>query len=382
MCYLAVSVTMNAAPIRPLYLQDGKTMMKRALVLTGGGARGAYQVGMLRELVVNQHLDFHIIRGVSVGALNAAFLAQAPTTGDSQAALVKQVHELQELWLSEIKGNHSVYADRLGLLGLAAGTDSLYSLQPLRQLIDKRLHVEALRTSGRNFTVGTVSLVTGRYEEWPPSDEHFVDKLIASSAIPVVFPFVDFKEDKEVLVDGGVRNITPLGSVFREEPDEIYILLASQVIREDTEDLPSSAVRQDTYQKWDDNWLGTKVSGLDVLKRTLDILSDEIYLDDIRSALRWNEVIEHIEKVETTVAATANLPAAIVQAVHELATSRTRQQRRYVKIYVLAPREWFGSDNSATNFDPDLIKKAIDHGREVASKPELWLWPPPEADIA
>ncbi|MBI3469491.1 MAG: patatin-like phospholipase family protein, partial [Planctomycetes bacterium] len=61
--------------------------MKRALVLAGGGARGAYQVGMLQELVVNQGLDFTIIRGVSVGALNAAFLAQAPTKPNSLAAL-------------------------------------------------------------------------------------------------------------------------------------------------------------------------------------------------------------------------------------------------------------------------------------------------------
>ena len=52
--------------------------MNRALILGGGGARGAYQVGMLDVLVNELELDFQIMRGVSIGALNAAFLAQAP----------------------------------------------------------------------------------------------------------------------------------------------------------------------------------------------------------------------------------------------------------------------------------------------------------------
>ncbi|OGW39560.1 MAG: hypothetical protein A2Y97_11820 [Nitrospirae bacterium RBG_13_39_12] len=65
--------------------------MRRALVLAGGGARGAYQAGMLQELVINKGLDFQILRGVSVGALNAAFLAQASTQAGSLSNLKKKV---------------------------------------------------------------------------------------------------------------------------------------------------------------------------------------------------------------------------------------------------------------------------------------------------
>ena len=72
--------------------------MRRALVLAGGGARGAFQVGMLEELVINQEIDFDIIRGVSVGALNAAFLAQASTQGNSLQNLKDAVGKLRELW--------------------------------------------------------------------------------------------------------------------------------------------------------------------------------------------------------------------------------------------------------------------------------------------
>ncbi len=111
--------------------------MNRALVLAGGGARGSYQVGMLEELIINKGLDFQTIRGVSVGALNAAFLAQALTRPGPQAELTKRVRDLKDLWTKEITGNNSVYTKRIGgLLGMAAGADSLYSLDPLKRLIE------------------------------------------------------------------------------------------------------------------------------------------------------------------------------------------------------------------------------------------------------
>ncbi len=177
--------------------------MTRALVLAGGGARGAYQAGMLQELVVNKELDFQILRGVSVGALNAAFLAQASTQGNSLSNLKKKVESLYNLWRYEIKGNHSVYAERGGFAGIVVGKDSLYSLEPLRALIEKHVNLEYLRNSGRDFRVGTVSLVSARYNECGPDDPYFMDKLIASASIPVVFPYVDLKSAKDVLVDGG-----------------------------------------------------------------------------------------------------------------------------------------------------------------------------------
>jgi NTE family protein len=336
---------------------------------------------MLQELITNQGLDFHVIRGVSVGALNAAFLAQASTAGDAHAALVEQVQALQQIWQAEIQGNHSIYADRGGFPALILGADSLYSLKPLRALIEHYLSLEALRASGRDFAVGTVSLVTGRYQEWRPNDPAFLDKLMASASIPVVFPFVDVKDEREVLVDGGVRNITPLSSAFRASPDELYVLLTSRLMRQG-QDLPLSAVQENAYSQWDDNWLGTKVSGLDVLQRTLNIVTDEIYLEDIRGALHWNDVATSIMTLDEAVRQAAPVPSTVAQAVHKVVASLQTVNKRPVKISVLAPRQWFGESNAATEFSPRLIREAIEHGREVAADPKLWVWPPSEPDRA
>lgn len=346
--------------------------MKRALVLGGGGARGSFQVGMLHSLVIERGLDFQIIRGISVGALNAAFLAQAPVKPDSLAALKQKVVELEQLWRTEIKGNHSVYAERPGgVVGLAAGADSLYSLEPLKRLLQKHLSVTALRSSGRNFKVGTVSLLTGLYREWGPDDRAFIDKVLASASIPVVFPFVKTNEPNDVLVDGGVRNITPLSSAFDAEPDEIYVLLTSRLIRTDDSRLPESGVQQQPFEQWDDTWLGTKVSGFDVLKRTLEILTDEIYLDDIRGALQWNNVLEAINcVVEATPVSLRRRSRKLRAAIDKL---RKSTHKRFVHVNVLAPQVWYGQDNSSTDFAPQAIAAAIEHGKQVARDPSVWL---------
>lgn len=348
--------------------------MARALVLGGGGARGSFQAGMLLELVGEQGIDFPILRGVSVGALNAAFLAQAPvgsSPAESLANLKTQVEALHDLWAKEIKGNFSVYAERAGgFAGIALGADSIYSVEPLKKLIKKHLSLEELRGSGRDFAVGTVSLVTGEYEEWTPAENDFMDKLVASTAIPVVFPFV--KTGRDVLVDGGARNITPLGSAFRAHPDEIYVLLTSMLIAEPDGELPESTVQVQQYRQWNDNWLGTGVGGIDVLKRVVDILTDEIYLDDLRGALDWNQIAGRIDDLLKATSG-ATLPAAVTQAVADLGQAIQDVSKRHVPIHVLAPRIWYGSDNSSTNFDPALIRIAISHGQVIGSDPGLWV---------
>lgn len=339
--------------------------MRRALVLGGGGARGAFQVGMLQALVEERGLDFQILRGVSVGALNAAFLAQAAAVTSSQANLRKKVQELAHLWLKVIEGNHSVYGRRPGgLAALAAGADSLFTLEPLKKLIGDWLDLNALRTSQRDFAVGTVSLVTGHYQEWQPADPKFVEKLLASAAIPVVFPYVDTGED--VLVDGGVRDITPLGSAFAAGADEVYVLLTSRIVPRPDGSFPRSTVLEQSYRQWSDNWLGTKVGALDVLKRVVEILTDEIYLGDIQGAFQWNQILQ---------AAQEALPG--LRGKRRLFLEQTLKTvgKRFVPVKVLAPRIWYGSDNASTNFDPGLIARAVEHGREVGANPDLWLLP-------
>ena len=256
--------------------------MNRALVLGGGGARGAYQVGMLDVLVNEFELDFQIMRGVSIGALNAAFLAQASTDTNSLEKLQLSVNDLHEIWTERIRGNKSIYRERIGgFPALAVGADSLLDNEPLQALIKQHLDTSRLMNSGRDFSVGVVNLVDGCFFERTPDSPTFLEDVLASAAIPVMFPPVWQQSNQQVLVDGGVREITPLSSAFRAAPSEIYVLMASRAIKAEDGSLPRNTSYPNKYTRWDDNFFGTRVTGLDILKRTIEILTDEIYLDDI-----------------------------------------------------------------------------------------------------
>src|SRR5256886_6055633 len=87
--------------------------MRRALVLSGGGAKGSWQVGACQHLIVERGLWFDVIAGVSAGAVNAATLAQARDPDE----LAAELEHLRAVWLGP-RGSRHVYRRRwLGALG-------------------------------------------------------------------------------------------------------------------------------------------------------------------------------------------------------------------------------------------------------------------------
>lgn len=213
-----------------------------ALVMTGGGARGAYQVGMLRALARRlPELHFPIITGVSAGAVNAVHLAAHHGTF-SQA-----VEELTGLW-GELTADRVFRSDlphlgwgvaRWGARLLSGGlipapeVRGLLDTSPLRRYltesmaaiegeitgIDYNLHrgtLKALAVSATSYTTGqNVVFVQGRdIELWErPNRKSIktkirVDHVMASSALPGFFPAV--KVGDQWYGDGGIRLTAPL----------------------------------------------------------------------------------------------------------------------------------------------------------------------------
>lgn len=189
------------------------------LVLSGGGAKGAYQVGVLRALT---ELDIRVdmVAGASIGALNGAVLACAPS-------LPVGVQRLEELWIrlskeSPLQTNTPVYFKMLAAAGLTLGTpllskllitlgakssDSLLSDQPLKRLIDEYLDIEGLmrgiplyvsvyETLGGMTDILRCVLADTGLVDTPPSDFMHVqalpdderkDALLASAALPLLY---------------------------------------------------------------------------------------------------------------------------------------------------------------------------------------------------
>src|SRR5215469_9318720 len=86
----------------------------RALVMSGGGTKGAFEAGAVYHLIVQRHCDFHEFSGVSVGALNGTFLAQARESDDSKRSLenlAQQADALVKFWQS-VKSSNDIQIGR------------------------------------------------------------------------------------------------------------------------------------------------------------------------------------------------------------------------------------------------------------------------------
>jgi NTE family protein len=232
----------------------------KALILSGGGAKGSFQIGILSYLLDTEQIDYDIYGGTSVGSLNAAILATGP--------LLETLPIAEKIWLEDIKSNHSVWVHHLWyyiLAGIALivffiicafvsfmfdgnklltisfifcalfslyvpyyslrKTKSLYKTDPLKHILKNNIDINKLQNSGKKLLVGAISYKTGRYHYGTEKDSNIIDWVLASSAFPVFFPMVEI--DGENYVDGGVLSIDLLYEIQKLGAKEIDIILTS-----------------------------------------------------------------------------------------------------------------------------------------------------------
>jgi NTE family protein len=186
-----------------------------AFVLSGGASLGSIQVGMLRALA-QRDIRPEVIVGTSVGAVNGAFLASRPFRPET-------VDELAELWLGMSRGRIFPVEPVTGLLGFLGARKNLVPATPLRRLIGRYTDCERLEDLPTELHVIACDIVNG--QEVRLSEGPLVDAVMASAAIPGVFPPVEW--NGRLLVDGGVLNNTPVAHALDLGADEIYVLSAA-----------------------------------------------------------------------------------------------------------------------------------------------------------
>jgi NTE family protein len=247
--------------------QPGKT----ALVLTGGGARAAYQVGVLQALQVirrecgegRRGNPFPIICGTSAGAINGLALAcQADHYDFAVRAMV-------EVW-RDFRAEQVYRADSLGVIRSGAQWLTLFSLgwalarwrrarprslldnEPLREFLPAffsvdRLpelmadgHLDAVAVSASSYTTGehvTFYDSAHQVEPWARSqrisvkDQLTLDHLMASSAIPFVFPAIKLPINgrPHYLGDGSMRQAAPISPAIHLGADRILVIGAGRL---------------------------------------------------------------------------------------------------------------------------------------------------------
>ena len=228
--------------------------IKTGLVLPGGGARGAFQVGVLKALAelmppgsVN---PFPIISGTSAGAINSIVLAS------KSRRFRVAVAELERVWanfecdqvfrsdgLTMFKSSlHWLAAIVLG--GYLVGTPrSLLDNAPLRALLNRNIHFPRIRASIEDGFLHAVAVTAAGYTrarstsffqaepktgEWTRtrrigiSRDLSIDHLMASIAVPMIFSPVSI--EGEYFGDGAMRQATPLSSAIHLGADRILVI--------------------------------------------------------------------------------------------------------------------------------------------------------------
>lgn len=295
---------------------------KTALVLSGGGAKGAFQAGAL-QVLKEQGYEYDVIGGISVGSLNGAMLA------------TDQFEQLVQVWknitpekvyreqsLLELARRYLTYK-----LGLGKPPVSKYNNAPLRRLMEE--HFMGKKTT-IPFKFGFVKLETGEYvravlPEASVMTRIDISRVLASTAIPAIFNPVQIGNYQ--CVDGGVRDISPISQMLPNNPGRMIII-------------PTQPMDAEPHHKEVRDIINIAV-------RAIYIMLDEIFHEDIDRFLTINNLIQQAEA--------AGLKLKRKNGI----------AYQYIEPLIIAPKEPLGS---ALNFDNTNVKKMMALGRERAKE--------------
>jgi NTE family protein len=186
--------------------------VRDVFVFTGGGALGAAQVGMVRELLA-AGIRPDMVIGCSVGSLNAAYLAADPTL-DCARSFEQRWRNLQQ---KDIFPGSTASRIR----NLATRRDYIYDPGPLRNVIRTWLPYGDVADAGIPLVVVSTDLATGTpvFHTSGPVEE----VLAASCALPGAFAPVSFA-DGSLHIDGGVSCLLPIQPAFDAGAERIWVL--------------------------------------------------------------------------------------------------------------------------------------------------------------
>jgi NTE family protein len=185
-----------------------------ALVLAGGGTRGAVQIGMLQVLTEHGFRPDRIY-GSSVGAVNGVAFAGNPTR--------QGVERMTEVWSALTRDTVYRQGRLHGPWLYVQQRDSVYANTGLRKVIEDGVEFERLEDAVIPVEVVATSLTDGR-ERWFTYGPA-TDAVLASAAIPAIFPPVEI--DGERFIDGGVVNNVPIRRAAEAGATRIVVLLCA-----------------------------------------------------------------------------------------------------------------------------------------------------------
>ena len=321
-----------------------------ALVLSGGGAKGSFEVGVLAYMY---NTGFHpgLICSTSAGSVNGLKLAEG------EGAQSQGFRGLEKIWLgmtrnSDMYVENSWFRNSPGWIKLAIGggdvgpdyfvvflggvipylaiwstsrlsdlkdfldditiAHGIYNLQPIADLAKRHIHRELfgtirLRMATVGLRSGAIKYVSemGRLLDDPalPSADpgspqvDVIAGMLASAAIPVFFEAQELAKgtrSADLYVDGGMRQVVPIRAAIGMGATEVYAVVAPIALAEDT-DFTSKGLLE----------IGTRAA--------TDIVIDQITTDNIDPAAGWGKVPVHVIRATIEVQSSRTIDPGLIR---------------------------------------------------------------------
>jgi NTE family protein len=318
-------------------------MAKTALVMSGGGSKGAFTVGVLKFIKEQRpEINFDVICGTSTGSLIAPLAA----TGE--------IAKLEEFYTTKTTGEILIFPESI-VERFTSKHTGIFNVQPLFGLIKDTVNdarYNALMNSGKEIFLATVSLQSGKvtyftntnlsstkdYDMIKISDlENFQRAVLASADQPVLMPAIEIFGKQ--YVDGGLREYAPMQAALASGATDIYVVLLSP-------DLPNKDDRKFEELK-------------DILFRTLDLFSEDVSANDIIIPKFVSDSIKYINTVKQRITEEIEMTEEEIDELFDT-DNNPFGDRRELNIHIIRPEAILESDG--LEFIPAQMKSMMSKG--------------------
>lgn len=329
--------------------------MSKALVISGGGSKGAFAVGVIKYLHANfPNSKFDMYVGTSTGSLIAPLAA------------MNRIDELEELYTTQRTEN---IVQKFNI-GDRLNANSIMGVDPLWELIKKHYSDDfytSLQQSGKQVFLATTCLQTSELviysnKDQVPSDNYtgrkiesaqqFRKAVLASACQPVFMPPVKINLDIQgapdqsyQYVDGGVREYAGIEMAIQNGAKEIVaILLSAEETEVETQEF------KNIYS---------------ILQKTISIFTEDVGKNDMIIPFQYNEALKYIDSVKRKMRNAGVSKEDVDEYFTTSGTPNPFQNKTPVTIHVIRPGKPLGGGPGGLSFVPDEMIAMLDTGETI-----------------
>lgn len=329
--------------------------MSKALVISGGGSKGAFAVGVIKYLRKNfPNSTFDMFVGTSTGSLIAPLAA------------LNMLDELEELYTTQ---NTTDIVQKFNI-GDRLSQNSIMGVDPLWELVKKHYSDDfynKLQQSGKQVFLATTCLQTSELviysnKDQAPSDNYTTRKVesalqfrkavLASACQPVFMPPVKINQDINgandqfyQYVDGGVREYAGIEMAIQNGAKEIVaILLSAEHTEVETKEY------KDIYS---------------ILQKTISIFTEDVGKNDMVIPMQYNEALKYIESVKRKMKKAGISKEEIDEYFTTSRTPNPFQDKLPLNIHIIRPNQPLGGGPGGLDFVPADMTVMLSTGEEI-----------------